>query len=277
MNRHPIEMTKHHGLGNDFLVATHHDVRASVGNADDTTLASLARRVCDRRHGVGADGLLLIVEESGVTARMVLFNADGSRAEISGNGIRCFAQALSLRNGSLAAITVATDVGERRVELSATDDPLTVQARVPMGRVGVGVAPEGWHEIGVNPDRPVAHLDLGNPHTVVGVDDVEAVDLGSLGARIPQVNLEIVEPGPSPNSIRMRVHERGVGITLACGSGACAAAHAAQRWGLVPAAASAVTVVMDGGVATVEVDTPGPEEVTLTGPATFVARLSYQP
>lgn len=270
-------MTKHHGLGNDFLVAEWDDVCRSAGGTDTETLAAFARRVCDRRQGIGADGLMLIVDEPGVTARMVLFNADGSPAEISGNGIRCFAQALSLRSGSHEPVVIATDAGERRIELSATEDPQTVQARVPMGRVAAGTAPEGWEEIGVNPDRPVAHLDLGNPHTVVGVDDVMAVDLVSLGGRVPQVNLEIVEPGPSPDSIRLRVHERGVGITMACGTGACAAAHAAQRWGLVPASVGAVRVVMDGGVATVEVDTPGPEEVTLTGPATFVARLAYQP
>lgn len=276
MHKLPIEMTKHHGLGNDFVVAALEDVRAGIGSVDDEALRRFAQRVCDRRQGVGADGFMVIVDEPGVTARMVLFNADGSRAEISGNGIRCFAQALSLRSGSHEPVVIATDAGERRVELSATDDPATVQARVPMGRVAAGTVPEGWEEIGVNPDRPVAHLDLGNPHTVVGVDDVMAVDLASLGVRVPQVNLEIVEPGPSPDSIRMRVHERGVGITMACGTGACAAAHAAQRWGLVPASASAVRVVMDGGVAIVEVDTPGPEEVTLTGPATFVSRLSYQ-
>ena len=82
--------------------------------------------------------------------------------------------------------------------------------------------PAGWETLGCHPDRPVAHLSLGNPHSVVGVDDVAAVDLLELGAKVPDVNLEIIEPGPEANAVTMRVHERGAGITAACGTGACA-------------------------------------------------------
>jgi diaminopimelate epimerase len=280
-----IAMTKHHGLGNDFVIAELDAVKSAFGlvgeigasGVDATAeLAAFARRVCDRTQGIGADGLMLISSHPTATARMILFNADGTRAEISGNGIRCFAQAIAMRDSSLAPQTIETDAGLRQVELMATPDPSTVMARVLMGQVNPTSAPAKWGNIGVNPDRPVAHLSLGNPHTVVGVDNVDEVDLSSLGELVPEVNLEIIEPTAEVDLIRMRVHERGVGITQACGTGACAAAVAAVRWGLVPASTTAVRVQMDGGIATVEVNTPGPGDVTLTGPATFVEALEYQ-
>jgi diaminopimelate epimerase len=259
-----LTLTKHHGLGNDFLVAFHPGV-------DD--LPALARRVCERRRGIGADGLLIGESAAGFAAQMVLYNADGSRAEMSGNGIRCFAQALAARRGDLDPQTILTDVGPRRVELQPTEDPLTIMASVDMGIVGDLPAPDGWAAIGTNPDRPVAHLDLGNPHTVVGVDDVTAVDLLALGRQVPQVNLEIVQPGPEHDAITMRVHERGAGITEACGTGAAAAAWAAAGWGLVDRDVDELVVHMDGGSARVALHRPQPGRVTLTGPATFVGTI----
>jgi len=133
--------------------------------------------------------------------------------------------------------------------------------------------PSGWSALGCHPDRPVAHLSLGNPHAVVGVDDVEVVDLAELGGKVPHVNLEIVEPGERQNEIRMRVHERGAGITAACGTGACAAAFAASGWGLATPADGKLVVHMDGGSATVELEAPAPGRVTLTGPATYIASI----
>ena len=104
--------------------------------------------------------------------------------------------------------------------LSPTDDPDTIEASVAMGAVEPLGEPSGWNELGCHPDRPVAHLSVGNPHSVVGVDEVGAVDLVHLGSLVPHINLEIVEPGPEPNAITMRVHERGAGVTEACGTGA---------------------------------------------------------
>ena len=109
-------LTKHHGLGNDFLVLF-----------DDATpaadLAVLAIAACDRRTGVGADGLLVATQAAGYDAKMTLFNADGSIAEMSGNGIRCFAQAIAARRGDLEPQRISTDAGDRLVTLTATDDP----------------------------------------------------------------------------------------------------------------------------------------------------------
>jgi diaminopimelate epimerase len=262
-----LTLTKHHGLGNDFLVAFHPGV-------DD--LPALARRLCDRRRGVGADGLLVADEADGYAARMTLYNADGSRAEMSGNGIRCFAQALAERRGDLSAQLILTDAGDRLVVLEGTEDPATITARVEMGDVSILDEPAGWVALGCHPDRPVAHLSLGNPHSVVGVDEVAAVDLVHLGRQVPHVNLEIVEPGPESNAITMRVHERGAGITEACGTGACAAAYAARSWGLVARGAGDVVVHMDGGTATVSFSDEAPERAILTGPATFIAEIDVE-
>ncbi len=259
-----LSLTKHHGLGNDFLVMFEPPL-------DD--LPALARRVCDRRRGIGADGLLVGSSDPDHAVRMVLFNPDGSRAEMSGNGIRCFAQAVAARRGDLRRQTILTDAGPRTVELTPTEDPRTILAAVDMGEVRAISEPAGWDVIGVHPDRPVAHLDVGNPHTVVGVDDVTAVDLLTLGRQVPDINLEIIEPGPEPNAVTMRVHERGAGITEACGTGAVAAAWAAAEWGLVSAGLQELVVHMDGGSARVALHRPVVGRVTLTGPATYVARI----
>jgi len=260
----PLTLTKHHGLGNDFLV---------LFDADPADPAELARQLCDRRRGLGADGLLIGTDAEGYAARMTLFNADGSRAEMSGNGIRCFAQALAARRGDLSDQRILTDAGDRIVTLVATGAADTVQATVDMGDVEPLGEPAGWQELGCHPDRPVAHLSLGNPHSVVGVDEVAVVDLALLGGQVPHVNLEIVEPGPEPNAVTMRVHERGAGITEACGTGACASAYAARSWGLVAVGDGDVIVHMDGGTATVAFDPVRPERAVLTGPATYVATI----
>ena len=174
-----ITLHKHHGLGNDFLVAF---------NPQVADLPGFARRVCDRRRGIGADGLLVATEVEGYTAQMVLYNADGSRAEMSGNGIRCFAQAVAMRGGSLEVQQVLTDAGRREVTLYATADPTVVNAAVDMGEVADLSEPANWAALACAPGRPVAHLSLGNPHSVVAVDDVHGLDLAQLGSLVPQVN-----------------------------------------------------------------------------------------
>ncbi len=262
-----LRLTKHHGWGNDFLVTFHPE-------HDD--LPALARHVCDRRRGVGADGLLVGESEPDHAARMLLFNADGSRAEMSGNGIRCFAQALAARRGDLTPQRILTDAGVRCVELSRTDDPHTLDVRVDMGEVEPIDEPDGWAVLGCHPDRPVAHLSMGNPHSVVGVDEVAVVDLADLGAKVPHVNLEIIEPGPEPHAVTMRVHERGAGITEACGTGACASAYAAKSWGLVSASVADVTVHMDGGTAVVSFAADRPTTAVLSGPAVQVATIELE-
>ena len=262
-----LQLTKHHGLGNDFLVTF------DPGVPD---LPSLARRLCDRHHGIGADGLLVGEVTPGYAARMVLFNADGSRAEMSGNGIRCFAQALARRDGDLRPKCILTDAGDRLVTLHPTDDPDVIDAAVDMGAVSSIDAPSNWHRVRSDPMRPVSHLSVGNPHAVVAVDDVAAVDLLALGAIVPDINLELVEAGPEPDAITMRVHERGAGITEACGTGACASAWAAASWGMVAAGLEEITVHMDGGDAKVRLNAPHAGRVTLIGPAVFIGSIEVR-
>ena len=266
-----ITLTKHHGLGNDFLVC---DTSAIEGQPH---WPELAQRWCQRRVGIGADGLLLLgfIDPNQLT--MTLFNGDGSRAEISGNGIRCLAQAAFMiqgRHGS-AEYLVQTDAGPKHVKVECVN-AREVVASVSMGLVEILSPPAGWDQIGADAGRPVAHIGLGNPHSVVAVDDISQVDLLSLGQMVPQVNLEIIQCGPTPDSIVMRVHERGAGITQACGSGACASAVAAARWGLASPVNGEIHVHMAGGRATVRLDHPEPGYTTLVGPAVFVATIQIE-
>ena len=265
-------LTKHHGLGNDFLVLF-----------DDQPLVRLpfgvlAKQWCDRRRGFGADGLLVgltNVDPAVCDVGMVLHNADGSRAEMSGNGIRCLAQAVAARMGMTSGtLRIATDTGVRTVEVRPGSNSREILASVDMGEITTIDAPVGWSDLGCDPMRPVAHVGLGNPHSVVGVEDILAVDLAALGAKVPDVNLEIIQPGPELHAITMRVHERGAGLTEACGTGACASAWAAVQWGLVPASVPEIVVHMDGGDATVRLHQPATDHVTLTGPAAFIGTIT---
>ncbi len=261
-----VRLTKHHGLGNDFLVV------CTDQRLPRIAWPVLARAWCDRRRGIGADGLLLATPgDHGWT--MALYNADGSRAEMSGNGIRCLVQAVWMREGARGetAYTIATDAGPRSVTITPTGDARVALATVDMGEVTELDPPDGWERLGCDPGRPVAHLSLGNPHSVVAVDDVAGVDLAALGELVPSVNLEIVAATADPAAVRMRVHERGAGVTEACGTGACAAAYAAVRWGL--AGGDRIEVQMDGGTAIVRIDGTRAE---LTGPTTFVAAIEME-
>ena len=273
-----MELTKHHGLGNDFLVLI-----VAEGGVPEP---SMARAVCDRHRGVGADGLLVLSPAppggpGDVT--MVLLNADGSRAEMSGNGVACLAQAAVLTGLAAGpAVTVATDAGPRVVTLGAGPEPRTLRARVDMGVATVADAPE-W--AGGEVTR-AARVEVGNPHLVLQLADAGRIDdrewLAGLGAKANAevaggVNVEVVAPATRGAGIRMDVYERGVGLTDACGTGAVAAAAAASTWGLV--GAGGVEVTMHGGAVTVglEADSTGGAgaRATLTTAVTYVAAVEY--
>lgn len=272
-----VHLTKHHGWGNDFLVV---DVTRPGTLPPGVSLSDLARAWCDRRTGVGADGLLVLEIRGTAELGMILVNADGSRAEMSGNGIRCLVQAAHRSIWSTETPTawpvrysVETEAGTRIVDVLGPEVSGTLPLSVDMGTVEEIEPPDTWKSLGCHDDRPVRHVSLGNPHAVVGVDDVGAVDLATLGEKVPSVNLEIIEPGPEPDAVTMRVHERGAGLTMACGTGACAAAEAALAWGLVPSSVSEVRVHMPGGEARVHIDA-STKRATLTGPAQFVASIT---
>ena len=270
-----VSVTKHNGLGNDFLVLDRREASAlSNAQVSEINWPNVARNWCNRKTGVGADGLLLLGRIDANTLTMRLYNSDGSLAEMSGNGIRCLAQAAHMADELTSEVeyAVTTDAGERRVVVTPrAHDSQTVEASVDMGPIGTLEEPLGWATLECDPMRPVMHISVGNPHSVVGVEDVAIVPLKELGEKVPQINLEIIEPGPEVNAITMRVHERGAGITQACGTGACASAWAAVQWGLVPASASEVIVHMDGGDVKVRVNEPKAGIVTLIGPAQFMS------
>lgn len=270
-----VSVTKHNGLGNDFLVLDRREASAlSNAQVSEIDWPNMARSWCNRKTGIGADGLLLLGRVNANTLTMRLFNSDGSLAEMSGNGIRCLAQAAQMADGLSTQVeyAVTTDAGERRVVVTPrANDSQTVDASVDMGPIGTLVEPTGWASLECDPMRPVMHISVGNPHSVVGVEEVAVVPLKELGEKVPQINLEIIEPGPEVNAITMRVHERGAGITQACGTGACASAWAAVQWGLVPKSASEVIVHMDGGDVQVRVNEPKAGSVTLIGSAQFVS------
>ena len=259
-----MQVTKHHGLGNDFLVALVDEL------PDDA--AALASRVCDRRRGIGADGLLFGLpagpDDPDTDVVMVLFNSDGSRPEMSGNGIRCLAQAVASRDGIAEGdIAFATDGGRRVVSVSPGRTEDEVMARVDMGPVRDGPGVASALEL----DR-AATADLGNPHLVVVVDNPEAVDLGTVGPEYEQhypdgMNVEFIATDPGKaDTLDLVVWERGAGITEACGTGACAAATRAHQWGLV---GDRVTVQMPGGDVVVEVG----DRAYLNGPAELIGTI----
>jgi diaminopimelate epimerase len=251
-----VRLEKYQALGNDFLIAVDQPVDADV-----------ARAVCHRHRGAGADGLIGATANADGDADVVmeLWNADGSRAETSGNGLRCLARA-AVDAGLVPGpeLVIATDAGPRRATLDGDG-----QVSVEMGLVRIA-------DRNRNPfDDPrwLAFVDAGNPHVVLAVDDPAKEDLEQDGpaweAAFGGVNVEYVAAGPGGAELTMRVWERGVGETMACGSGACAAAVVARDEGMV---GDRVTVHQPGG--DVVVDLSGPT-VVLTGPADYVCSVEF--
>ena len=241
-----LTLTKHHGLGNDFLVLM--DL-AGAHPVDE----ALARALCDRHRGVGADGVIRVGPppiDGTADLTFELRNADGSPAEMSGNGLRCLAQA-ALSAGAVVGptFTVATPAGPRQVTVHPVEAPGVIWASVEMGR----------------PRRDGDLISMGNPHRVVLTEDLVAVP-----AHDGQVNLELVRPGPGPDELTMRVFERGVGETEACGTGACAAAFVAHERGLV---GSRVIVHQSGGDAEVTIRPDG--VVVLAGPSEYICQIEW--
>lgn len=262
------QLVKHHGLGNDFLITF----------ADRLPLDASARALqwCDRHRGIGADGLIygLPGENGGIAMRLI--NSDGSAAEISGNGLRCFAHAIARsRNVAHLEIEVETVAGDRTCLVRATDDLTTVMATVDLGLVCPGPDPDVTDLVErVSPlTGPIERwetAEIGNPHIVVQVPDPFDVILSEAGPAVEAhfpggINVHFVAR-TGDDEITLRVWERGAGITEACGSGAAVAASVLHNWGEV---GPMVNVAMPGGSAYVVVGDP----IKLSGPSTFVAEV----
>ena len=268
-----LQFAKLHGTANDFIY-----VDARAGFPGDP--AAIARRLCDRRRGIGADGLILLLPSTEADGRMVIYNCDGSRAEMCGNGIRGLAKLVHDR-GLLTKnpLTLETDAGVKTLSLHLDGGRVT--------RVTVDMGMPEWRgrEIPVDADGEVLDhalvvdgrtwsvtcVSMGNPHCVVFVDDVAGLPLETLGPRFERhpffprrVNTEFVRVDDRER-LTMRVWERGAGETMACGTGACAVAVAAARTGR---SARRVTVTLPGGP--LEIDWRPDDRVLMTGDAVFV-------
>ncbi len=256
-----LPFAKMHGLGNDFVVI---DEREGAPRVD----AALARAMADRHRGIGFDQLAVLSDRPGSDVHLTFWNADGSQSAACGNATRCIARHLMQVTGR-DRLTITTDRGT----LLARD------AGNGLTAVNMGQPQLDWAEI------PLAHeidtlelpidgkptaTGMGNPHCTFFVDNAEAVDLATLGAKYenhplyPQrTNVQFVSV-VGPDRLRMRVWERGVGVTLASGSSSCAVAVAANRRGLT---GRTVTITLDGGDIAVDWRDDG---VWMTGPTAHV-------
>ena len=273
-----MRFTKLHGTGNDFIV-----VYARDREADWT---SIAKSICDRHLGAGADGLLLVYASDRADLRMGLFNADGSEAEMTGNGMRCFVKyavdrgLITLRDGVAAVETLAGVIAAEvrqsagRVEsvrvtmgrprFGAQEIPVAIAANPPLEKVEMNIGEQTF---------VVTCLSMGNPHAVHFINEpVENFPLAEIGPKAERhalfpkrVNFEVARV-LARDRIEVRTWERGVGETLACGTGASAVMVAARLRGLVDEKAE---LREPGGVLTLEW-AGGESDVYLTGPAVEV-------
>ncbi|MES2720511.1 MAG: diaminopimelate epimerase [Pseudomonadota bacterium] len=267
-----LEFTKMHGLGNDFLML---DLVSQRVRLDE----ELIRRLSDRHFGVGFDQLLVVEppHHPDVDFRYRIFNADGSEVSQCGNGARCFARF----------------VRDRR--LTRKD---TLRVETASGIITLQIDAQGWVTVNMGPPRlepgqvpfvaeaaaldyrievdgalyEIAAVSMGNPHAVLRVDNVDTAPVATLGPRLEshsrfpeRVNVGFMQV-LNRQEIRLRVFERGTGETLACGTGACAAAVAAMRWGLVD---RDITVHLPGGALRIRWDNDS-ASVMMTGPTARV-------
>jgi diaminopimelate epimerase len=287
----PMNFVKMHGAANDYVYV---DCFTEPEPADPATLAP---RVSDRHRGVGGDGLILVTPSTRAAARMRMFNADGSEAEMCGNGVRCVAHLVVARGHAPAGpVTIETGRGVLTVLVRPTG-PRTSQVRVEMGepllaaadipvtgcgsgRVvdaacpALGAEEPWWRACGLDPRMTC--VSMGNPHAVFYCRDVERVPLEAIGPRIEhhpsfprRVNVHFVEVLSSGN-VRMRTWERGSGVTLACGTGAAAVCVAGVLTGRT---AAQLAADLPGGRLDLEWDGTGP--VFMTGPAEEVFEGSW--
>jgi diaminopimelate epimerase len=263
-----VPFTKMHGLGNDFVVL---DGRTQ---ALPPVTGALAAALADRRTGIGCDQLILLEPSEAADLRMRIFNADGSEVEACGNATR----AIGLMHGRPARIetlggTVSATPGEDGIAVEM-GLPRFAWSEIPLAyAMDSHAMPVGWEDL----ENPIA-VNVGNPHVVFFVPDCDAVDLARLGPEIEhdplfpeRVNVNVATV-VARNAIRLRVWERGAGLTLACGTGACATAVAAMRRGLVD---RSVAVRLPGGPLRIEWSEGG--QIVMTGPAAESFRGTFDP
>ena len=275
-----LQFSKYQGLGNDFLMLDGRS--AAIGDDDMGLTQERIQRLCDRRFGVGGDGVILALPpREGGELRMRIFNADGSEPEMCGNGIRCLARFLADSDGDgpgrqwqieTLAGRIVPELqadGTIRVDMGAPFlEPATIPTTLAVGEAGL---PQGQLEAaGIS--FAVGAAGMGNPHVVIPVDDVAAIDLEGCGSALEvdpafpaRTNVHFVQ-ALSPTHLVMRVWERGAGPTLACGTGACATLVVAHRFGLAERRAR---IDLPGGPLEIDWD-PASDHLFMTGPAVAV-------
>lgn len=261
-----IHFTKMHGAGNDYIY-----VDTLLYNIEDPSAAS--RAWSDRHKGIGGDGLVLIGHadnEAEADFTMRIFNADGSEAMMCGNASRCVGKYLyDKKITTQTQIRLLTLSGVKVLNLHLAPEGVVDSVTVDMNEPVLEDKRQFISDIGILPDG--TFVSMGNPHYVIFVDDIEAVDVTAEGSRLEhhpafpeRCNIEFAEV--RPDGIRVRVWERGSGITMACGTGACATAVAAVQTGR---AGRKSRIIMDGGTLDIEWR-EADNHVYKTGPAEFV-------
>ena len=267
-----FEFVKVQGTGNDFIIVD--DLQNEFGGVD---LAALAARVCDRNFGIGADGLILVQPSNTADFRMKIINSDGSEAEMCGNGIRCFAKYLFNREMAGELMTVETLVGIRTIDVIIENDR-AVGFTVSMGTPHLNAEDipfTGCHGRVISypldvdgTQYDITCVSMGNPHCIIFTDSVDDVPLEQIGPKIEthpvfprKTNVEFVQV-LNKDEVKLRVWERGAGITLACGTGACATVVAGVLNGKLNRKAA---VHLSGGDLQIEWDES--DEIYMTGQA----------
>ncbi len=263
-----IHFTKMHGLGNDYLLINCIDNKNII---EEQNIPPIARYLCNRHFGVGADGIILINKSNIADFKMNIYNQDGTEAEMCGNGIRCFAKYIydnrltekkeirietlaGIKNAFIRKSKINNDIREITIDMGKAKYEQQLDLKI------------------LEKELEVYCISMGNPHAIVFCEDVEKVPISEIGSLIendehfPQkTNVEFIQVLGN-SSIKMRVWERGVGETYACGTGACAVATLCHKLNFTK---SDVTVYLKGGELKIEIDEAN-QEIYMTGIATKV-------
>ena len=255
-----MKFTKMQGLGNDYLY-----IYGEIENPQEVSV-----KLSDRHFGIGSDGIIIIAPSEIADFKMRIFNADGSEAKMCGNGIRCVGKYVYDKGYTdKTHLNIETLSGIKKLKLSVSNGKVK-SVSVNMGQAEV--SPEMNLQTDLT-DLVCTPVSMGNPHAVTFVKSAEEVPLTEIGPRVEHhsafpggVNAEFVEV-INPTTLRMRVWERGSGVTMACGTGACATVAAAIHHGFCSFDKD-ISVILDGG--TLKINIAPDYTVTMTGPAEFV-------
>lgn len=251
-----VTFTKMHGLGNDYIC-----INSLENILAENKLPQIARYMCNRNFGIGADGLILVQESSVADIKMRIFNKDGSEAEMCGNGIRCFAKYIyDNKIIDKQSISIETKAGVKGVRLKVLNGEVQ-EAQVDMGRPIFddikNISVQNNYRIPISVNIKVDdtrfignYVSMGNPHLVIFVNNVENIDIEKYGPAIEnmkcfpnKINVEFVQ-ALGRNTLKIRTWERGVGETYACGTGSCASFCIAYYKGIC---SSYVKAILRGG------------------------------